>query len=102
MAQLNERSVDVSKIERFMMNGHVFGYRVTGIVAGFDKQGRRIHYGGEERAYYYDPDGSGKFSVMHYDNGDLIFKITDPNDPTKLKNVQDGDKAITTPAEKKQ
>ncbi|HLY27853.1 MAG TPA: hypothetical protein VKQ72_16015 [Aggregatilineales bacterium] len=79
MAQLNERSVDVSKIERFTMNGHIFGYRVTGTVAGFDKQGRRIHYGSEERVYYYDPNGSGKFSVMHYDNGELIFKIVVPD-----------------------
>jgi hypothetical protein len=79
MAQLNERSVDVTKIERFLMNNHVFGYRVTGTVAGFDKQGHRIHYGSEERVYYYDPDGSGRFSIMRYDNGDLIFKIVVPD-----------------------
>jgi len=85
MAQMNVRSIDVTKIERFMMNGHVFGYRVTGVVAGFDKQGRRIHYGSEERVYYYDPDGFGKFSVMRYDDGDLIFKIVVP-DWVKQKN----------------
>lgn len=59
-AVLNIRSIDVTKIERFTMNGHVFGYRVTGMIAGFDNQGHRIHAGSDEHAYYYDPDGSGQ------------------------------------------
>lgn len=78
MAVLNVRSVDVTKIERFSINGRVFGYRVTGTLAGNDKDGRRLHFGSEERAYYYDADGSGKFSVMRYDTGELIFKIIIP------------------------
>jgi len=78
MAVLNVRSVDVTMIERFSINGRVFGYRVTGTLAGNDKDGRRIQFGSEERAYYYDPDGSGKFAMMRYDTGELIFKIIIP------------------------
>src|SRR2546422_8133769 len=76
--EISIRSIDVTKIERFEMNGNVFGYRITGVIAAFDDSGRRIHFGSEEHAYYYDPVGSGKFSVMHYDVGEVIFKIVVP------------------------
>jgi hypothetical protein len=87
-AVLNIRSIDVTKIERFTMNGHVFGYLVTGTISGFDNQGHRIHAGSEERAYYYDPDGSGKFSIMRYDAGELIFKIIIPDWVKRTTNAQ--------------
>jgi hypothetical protein len=77
-AQLYIRSVDVTLIQRFTMNGHVFGYLIEGIVADFDEQGRRIHFGSAERAYYYDPDGTGKFTVMRDVGGEMNFKIIVP------------------------
>lgn len=79
VAQLNVRSVDVTSIERFTINNHVFGYRVTGVIAGFDNHGRRIHAGSVEIVYYYDPDGSGKFTVMNYDASSLAFRIIVPD-----------------------
>ncbi len=79
VAQLNLRSIDVTKVERFTMNGRIFGYRILGTIATLDEHGRRIHFGSQESVYYYDPDGSGKFSVMHYDTGELIFKIIVPD-----------------------
>jgi len=78
-ARLVRKSIDVEKIERFAVKGRVFGYLVTGVLAGNDTKGHRIHFGSEERAYYYDPDGSGKFTRMRYDTGDLIFKIVVPD-----------------------
>lgn len=87
-AVLNIRSVDVTKIERFTMNGHVFGYRVTGTIAGVDNQGHRIHAGSDEYVYYYDPDGSGKFSIMRYDAGELTFKIIIPDWVKRTTNSQ--------------
>jgi hypothetical protein len=90
IAVLNIRSVDVTKIERFTMNGHVFGYRVTGVIVGIDNQGHRIHAASEERAYFYDPDGSGDFSVMRYDPGDLIFRIIIPDWVKQAANPQPG------------
>jgi hypothetical protein len=70
-ATLRVRAMEVTEIERFVLNGHVFGYLVKGTLIGFDAQGRKIHFGSEERAYYYDPKGSGKFSVMRYGAGEL-------------------------------
>lgn len=72
------RSVNVLKIERFMMNGHVFGYRVTAEIAGYDKDHKRLHFGSVDIVYYYDPDGSGVFSVQR-DAGALSFKIIVPD-----------------------
>ena len=77
-AEVRNRPVDVTQIEQFMMNGHVFGYHVIATDAGFDKNGKRIHFGAQERVYYYDPDGSGKFTVMH-NAGELFFKIIVPD-----------------------
>lgn len=85
---LNIRSVDVTKIERFTMHGRVFGYRVTGTISGFDNQGHRIHAGSDEHVYYYDPDGSGKFSIMRYDAGELTFRIIIPDWVKQATNSQ--------------
>jgi hypothetical protein len=76
--QIVNRSVDVQKIERFMMNGHVFGYRITAEDAGYDKDHKRLHFGSVKIVYYYDPDGSGDFTVQR-DAGALLFKIIVPD-----------------------
>lgn len=60
-AVLNIRSVDVTKIERFTMNGHAFGYRVTGTISGFDNQGHRIHAGSDEHVYSTIPTARANF-----------------------------------------
>jgi hypothetical protein len=78
-AVISFRSIEVNRIERFIMNGHVFGYRVTGTIASVDNQGHRTLAGSDEIVYYYDPDGSGKFSVMRYDSSELTFKIIIPD-----------------------
>ena len=79
VAVLQSRSIDVTKIERFSMHERVFGYRITGVIAGFDEKGKRIHFGTQETVYFYDPTGSGKFTIMRYDTGELIFKIVVPD-----------------------
>lgn len=77
-AVLTIRPVDVTRIEQFTMNDHIFGYLVTGTLVGVDTQGHRIQAASEEIVYYYDPDGSGKFKIMKY-AGALNFKIVIPD-----------------------
>lgn len=82
-----KRPVDVTKIERFMTNGHTFGYRITGVDAGYDENHKRTHLGSVEIVYYYDPDGSGTFSVQR-DASPLLFKIIVPDWVKQVANPQ--------------
>jgi hypothetical protein len=60
------------------MNDQVFGYLVIATVAANDHNGKRLFLGSQERIYYYDPDGSGKFKIMRY-AGAMGFRIVIPD-----------------------
>jgi hypothetical protein len=77
MLEVFDEAVDVTSIQRFILNDHVFGYLVTATIAGNDSKDKRIHFGSVERIYYYDADGSGKFTVMQ-DAGSMEFRIVVP------------------------
>ena len=75
--EVKNMPVDVTQIERYTMNGHVFGYHVIAVDAAYEN-GKRVHFGYQERVYFYDPDGSGKFSIRR-EAGELLFKIVIPD-----------------------
>jgi len=45
---------------------------------GITNDGHRIRAASEELLYYYDPDGSGRFTVMRYAS-EIFFKIVVPD-----------------------
>lgn len=77
--EIRDQPADISSISRFSMNGHVFGYLITADLVAVTKKGERLGLGTQERVYYYDPDGSGKLTVMRYVGGEMIFKIVVPD-----------------------
>jgi hypothetical protein len=76
--EVRDQPADISSISRFTMNGHTFGYLVIADLVAITENGKRLGVGTEERLYYYDPDGSGTFTVMR-NAGELQFKIIVPD-----------------------
>jgi len=72
------RPVEIKEIQRFTSNDRVFGYLVTAVPIGKGTNGEVAHAASEDHLYFYDPDGSGKFTLMRY-AGEMFFKITIPN-----------------------
>lgn len=72
------KPVDVIQIQRFQIDNQVFGYLVTAVPVGIANDGHRIRAASEELLYYYDPDGSGRFTVMRYAS-EIFFKIVVPD-----------------------
>jgi hypothetical protein len=71
------RPVEITEIQRFTSNDRVFGYLVTAVPVGEGKDGKIVHAASEERLYFYDSDGTGKFTLMRY-AGEMFFKIIIP------------------------
>lgn len=71
------RRVEITEIQRFTSNDRIFGYLVTAVPVSETKNGEMVHAASEERLYFYDPDGAGRFTIMRY-AGDIFFKIIVP------------------------
>jgi len=80
-----DQPVDVREIWRFEKNGHAFAYKVTTTWMGVEGKSR-YPLGTAMTLLFYDPDGTGRFSVMRYSDVDFPFKLIIPDWVKQLPN----------------
>jgi hypothetical protein len=76
--EIQDQPVDVRKVARYAINGHVFAYLINAQLVTITDKKERILVASEEQLYYYDPDGSGQFTVMRFAD-EMQFKPVIPD-----------------------
>jgi hypothetical protein len=87
--EIQDQAADILKIARYTISGHVFAYLVSAQLVTITDKKERIGVASEEQLYYYDPDGSGQFTVMRFAD-EMQFKPVIPDW------VKQSKKALTT------
>jgi len=64
--EIAEESINVEQIEKFDLRGRPFMYRVFFTREAIE-HGKRYDVGASSGLCFYDPDGSGRFTVMRFD-----------------------------------
>jgi len=63
--QIKNQEINVEKITRYSKFGRVFAYEVWGGCVAIE-EGHRVPLGCAVQVLFYDPDGTGKFSVIRW------------------------------------